>query len=86
MDDLVSQLKDLSRHCEVADGLGNRQFRIDDKTETVSEDYDESSLVTGQINVYGATFAIADARELVWDARETFEAFGISKVHYTIQG
>lgn len=89
LDEIIHQLKDLSAHCEVSDILGLRQFRIDDKTELLSEDeddYDESTLVTGQVNVYCATFSIANAREFVWDARETFEAFGLSEVHYTICG
>lgn len=89
LDELIRQLKDLSAHCEVSDILGLKQFRIDDKTELASDDeddYDETTLVTGQCNVYCATFSIANAREFVWDARETFEAFGLSEVHYTICG
>lgn len=88
LDFLVDQLKDLSGHC-IYDGLGLRRFRIDDDTEILSDDetdYDEESLVIGQISVYGAFFTIEDAKEFIWSAKDTFWAFGISCPHYTING
>lgn len=87
-DELVHQLKDLRHHC-VEDIFGLRQFRIDDGYEIVSDnedDYDENSLVSGEICVYGAVSDISIAKEFAWDARETFEAFELRDMHYTITG
>lgn len=87
-DELIRQLKDLRCHC-VEDIFGLKQFRIDDNYEIASDnetDYDENSLVIGRIGVYGAVFNIEEAKEFIWDGRETFDAFNISNVHYAING
>ena len=87
-DELINQLKDLRYHC-VEDIFGLKRFRIDDNYEVLSDeedDYDENSVVIGRISVYGEVFNIEAAKEFAWDARETFEAFGLSNMHYTICG